>query len=120
MIEIAERVLEEAIECALLQAGPDACPGSRRGSFSTCSPTTRNGLGDRASTCIDPRMQVVEGKGVCVVTCQRSPEPVYLTWKDLESDAAGCLYVRSGPGTVRLSRDDSVQYVATRFAAPTT
>lgn len=84
------------------------------------SQAVRNGLGDRASTCIDPRMQVVEGKSVCVVTCQRSPEPVYLTWKDLETDAAGCLYVRSGPGTVRLSRDDSVQYVATRFAAPTT
>jgi hypothetical protein len=35
----------------------------------------RNGLGDRAGTCIDPKCQLVHGT-VCVVTCQRSPEPV--------------------------------------------
>ena len=29
----------------------------------------RNGLGDRAGTCIDPRPQLVQGKTVCVVTC---------------------------------------------------
>ncbi len=34
----------------------------------------RNGPGDRASTCIDPKCQVVEGKTVCVVSCQRSPQ----------------------------------------------
>ena len=43
----------------------------------------RNGLGDRASTCIDPKTQIVQGKTVCVVSCQRSPEPVYLRWKVL-------------------------------------
>jgi hypothetical protein len=32
----------------------------------------RNGLGDRAGTCIDPKMQDVDGKRVCVVSCQRS------------------------------------------------
>ena len=41
----------------------------------------RNGLGDRAGTCIDPKTQIVEGKTVCLVSCQRSPEPVYLRWK---------------------------------------
>ena len=75
----------------------------------------RNGLGDRASTCIDPRMQIVDGKSVCVVTCQRSPEPVYLTWKGMETDVGECLYVRSGPGTVRLSAESSAKYAATRF-----
>ena len=30
----------------------------------------RNGLGDRAGTCIDPKMQVVQDKSVCVVSCQ--------------------------------------------------
>src|SRR5690606_2211874 len=38
----------------------------------------RNALGDRAGTCIDPRIQIVKGKAVCVVSCQRSPEPVFL------------------------------------------
>jgi len=46
----------------------------------------RNGLGDRASTCIDPKSQIVEGKTVCVVSCQRSPEPVFLKWKGMEAN----------------------------------
>jgi len=29
----------------------------------------------------------------------------------------GCLYVRSGPGTVRLSHESSAKYLATRFPA---
>ena len=44
----------------------------------------RNGLGDRAGTCIDSGTQIVEGRTVCLVSCQRSPEPVYLRWKGLE------------------------------------
>jgi len=61
----------------------------------------RNGLGDRAGTCIDPKMQVVQGKTVCVLSCQRSPEPVFLKWKGLETSPDGDFFVRSGPGTVR-------------------
>ncbi len=75
----------------------------------------RNGLGDRAGTCIDPETQIVEGKTVCLVSCQRSPEPVYLRWKGLEAAEEGDLYVRSGPGTVRLGGKDAKKYVATRF-----
>ena len=77
----------------------------------------RNGLGDRAGTCIDPKTQIVEGKTVCLVSCQRSPEPVYLRWKGLEKAKEGDLYVRSGPGTVRLGEEDAGKYVATRFAS---
>jgi type I restriction enzyme R subunit len=77
----------------------------------------RNGLGDRASTCIDPRTQIVEGKTVCLVSCQRSPEPVFLRWKGTESSPEGDLFVRSGPGTVRLSPESAKEYVRTRFAA---
>ena len=47
----------------------------------------RNGLGDRAGTCIDPKTQIVQGKTVCVVSCQRSPEPVFLKWKGMEASA---------------------------------
>ncbi len=75
----------------------------------------RNGLGDRAGTCIDPETQIVEGKTVCLVACQRSPEPVYLRWKGLEKARRGDLYVRSGPGTVRLGETDAGKYVASRF-----
>jgi predicted HTH transcriptional regulator len=75
----------------------------------------RNGLGDRSGTCIDPKMQDVQGKTLCVVSCQRSPEPVFLKWKGMEADSEGDFFVRSGPGTVRLSPDSAKEYVGTRF-----
>jgi type I restriction enzyme R subunit len=75
----------------------------------------RNGLGDRAGTCIDPKTQIVQGKTVCLVSCQRSPEPVFLRWKGMGEDPRGEFYVRSGPGTVRLSGDDIEEYIRTRF-----
>ena len=77
----------------------------------------RNGLGDPAGTCIDPKTQIVEGKTVCLVSCQRSPEPVYLRWKGMEKTADGDLYVRTGPGTVRLGEEDAAKYVASRFGS---
>ena len=75
----------------------------------------RNGLGDRAGTCIDPRTQIVEGRTVCLVSCQRSPEPVYLRWKGVAETDGGDLYVRTGPGSIRLGEADARKYVATRF-----
>jgi len=75
----------------------------------------RNGLGDRASTCIDPKMQIVQGKSVCVVTCQRSPEPAFLKWKGIEAIPEGDFYVRSGPGSIRLNPRDAKEYIRTRF-----
>ena len=76
----------------------------------------RNGLGDRAGTCIDPKTQIVNDKTVCVVSCQRSPEPVRLKWKGMESAAEGDFSVRSGPGTVKLPPESAKEYIRTRFA----
>lgn len=78
----------------------------------------RNGLGERASTCLDPKVQIVDGKTVCVVSCRRSPEPVFVKWKGLETTPDGDFYVRSGPGTVKLSAESGAQFIQTRFAAP--
>jgi type I restriction enzyme R subunit len=75
----------------------------------------RNGLGDRAGTCIDPNTQIVQGKTVCVVSCQRSPEPVWLKWKQMEATPDGDFFVRSGPGTVKLSQESADRYIQTRF-----
>jgi type I restriction enzyme R subunit len=77
----------------------------------------RNGLGDRAGTCIDPRTQIVQGKTVCVVSCRRSPEPVFLKWQGMESDPEGDFYVRSGPGSVKLPPESAQEYIRTRFSA---
>jgi hypothetical protein len=75
----------------------------------------RNGLGDRAGTCIDPKTQIIDGRTVCVVSCQRSPEPVFLRWKGLEAVPEGDFFVRSGPGTVKLPPESAKQYIRTRF-----
>jgi len=78
----------------------------------------RNGLGDRAGTCIDPKPQIVQGRTVCVVSCQRSPEPVFLKWKGLEAVPEGDFFVRSGPGTVKLPPHSAREYIRTRFPGP--
>lgn len=78
----------------------------------------RNGMGDRAGTCIDPKTQIVQGKTVCVVSCQRSPEPVFLKWKGIETTSEGDLFVRSGPGTVKLSPESAKEFIRTRFGSP--
>ena len=75
----------------------------------------RNGLGDRAGTCIDPKTQVVDGKTVCVVSCQHSPEPVFLRWKGTEATDVGDFFVRSGPGTVKLPPESAAAFIRTRF-----
>jgi type I restriction enzyme R subunit len=76
----------------------------------------RNALGDRAGTCINPTTQIVQGKTVCLVSCQRSPEPVFLKWKGTEENAEGDFFVRSGPRTDRLPTDSVGEYIRTRFA----
>ncbi|MCB1037593.1 MAG: ATP-binding protein, partial [Acidobacteria bacterium] len=80
----------------------------------------RNGLGDRAGTCLDPKTQIVGGKTVCAVSCQRSPEPVFLKWKGLESSPQGDFFVRSGPGTIKLPPESAAEYIRTRFAGSRT
>ncbi len=75
----------------------------------------RNGLGDRAGTCINPAVQIVDGKTVCLVSCQRSPEPVFLKWKGLEKALEGDFFVRSGPGSVALPPESAKEYIRTRF-----
>jgi type I restriction enzyme R subunit len=77
----------------------------------------RNGLGDRAGTCIDPKTQIVQDRTVCVVSCQRSPEPVFLKWKSMEAAPEGDFFVRSGPGTVKLPPESAREYIRTRFQA---
>ncbi|MFA5810572.1 MAG: RNA-binding domain-containing protein, partial [Thermoleophilia bacterium] len=75
----------------------------------------RNALGDRAGTCINPTTQIVQGKTVCLVSCQRSPEPVFLKWKATEQDPEGDFFVRSGPRTDRLAPESATEYIRTRF-----
>jgi hypothetical protein len=40
---------------------------------------------------------------------------MYLKWKGVEATPDGDLFVRSGPGTVKLPPDSAAEYVRTRF-----
>lgn len=60
----------------------------------------------------------MQGKTVCVVTCQRSREPVFLKWNGLDAAAEGDFFVRGGPGTVKLAPESAQRYVRTRFDTP--
>jgi hypothetical protein len=40
---------------------------------------------------------------------------VFLKWKGLEATPDGDFFVRSGPGTVKLSPESAREYVRTRF-----
>jgi len=72
-------------------------------------------LGDRAGTCVDAKLETMKGKTVCLVSCQRSPEPVYLKWRELEAHEDGDFYVRSGAQTVDLDAESRTRYIATRW-----
>ena len=72
-------------------------------------------LGDRSGTLVDAKMEAIQGKTVCLVICQRSPEPVFFKWKGIEEHEEGDFYVRSGPQTVKLDPENSEKYIQTRF-----
>jgi type I restriction enzyme R subunit len=72
-------------------------------------------LGDRVGTCVDAKMEIVQGKTICLVSCKHSPEPVFLKWKGTEKHEEGDFYVRSGPQTVKLGPENSEKYIQTRF-----
>ena len=42
---------------------------------------------------------------------------MFLKWKGMEASPAGDFYVRSGPGSVRLSPESAAEYIRTRFPA---
>ena len=52
---------------------------------------------------------------VCLVSCQRGPEPVLLRWEGMEKEDEGDFFVRSGPGTVKLTPKSAETYVETRL-----
>ena len=57
----------------------------------------------------------MDGKSVCIVTCQRSLDTMFLKWKGIEQGIEGDFYVRRGPGSVRLSSESARQHIQTRF-----
>jgi type I restriction enzyme, R subunit len=72
-------------------------------------------LGDRAGTCVDAKMEAIEGRTVCLVSCRRSPEPVFLKWRGIEEHEEGDFYVRTGPQSVKLNPESVSAFIKTRW-----
>ena len=74
-----------------------------------------NGLGPVAVSHINPRVEVVDGKHVCVVSCDRATVPILLKWKGTEKNPDGDFFYRRGPGTAALNPEAAREFVAARF-----
>lgn len=79
------------------------------------SQQVENGLGPIAVSLIDPRVELVDGKQVCVVACDRSSAPILLKWRDTEKHADGDFFYRRGPGSAALKPEAANEFVAARF-----
>lgn len=75
----------------------------------------RQALGDRVAACVDARIQMVRGNMICLVSCQRSPAPIFVRRGGEAREDHGEFYVRQGSETVRLSPADTEKYIRTRF-----
>ena len=75
----------------------------------------RNALGYRAAPSIEPQTQFAEGKTVCLLSCQRSLEPVYLRRKRLPEGPRGRSLRAAWSGHTTPRYESVPEYVRTRF-----
>ena len=73
-----------------------------------------NALGDSAATLVDPRIQVVDGKKVCMVSCSRSKAGVFLKWKNMNKRPGGDFFVRQGALSKVLPEEEVEAYLSNR------
>jgi hypothetical protein len=75
-----------------------------------------NGLGgERITTYVDPRVQTVSGKKVCLVSCKPSSEPIHLKWKGIHKNPDGDFYIRRANGSIALKPEELAKYLKTRY-----
>ncbi|MCX7031086.1 MAG: putative DNA binding domain-containing protein [Spirochaetes bacterium] len=77
--------------------------------------SVRDRLGEAAVARIEPRIQIVNGRMVCVIGCARSSEPVF--YRATASGSGGDFYIRTGSRTLKLAPESVTEYSATRFSA---
>lgn len=71
---------------------------------------TRRALGQHAPTFFNTELCEVNGKTIRVVECRKSPEPVFLSYKDTDE-----FFVRTGPSTVKLPPREHHVYIREHF-----
>ncbi len=63
------------------------------------------------ATLVDTEMVELKGKHICIVKCKKSPQPVYLKFKNKDE----AYFIRTGPGTTKLSTSEAHKYITEKF-----
>lgn len=71
----------------------------------------RNCLGRDLSPYIRTRIEKMDNKGICVVTCYLAARPAYLRQPGFDEE----LYIRVGPSSNALDISEAVRYIGDRF-----
>lgn len=69
-------------------------------------------LGNHIASLVNTEMIKIGEKFICLVTCERSPEPVYLNFKKRGEE----YFIRTGPGTTKLSTSEAHKYITNKFS----
>lgn len=73
-------------------------------------------LGKRFITLCSVEFDTLHGKSVSRITVRRSDEPAYLDERALKAGGKqAAFFIRGGPSAQKLSPEESVRYIATRF-----
>jgi ribonuclease HIII len=73
-------------------------------------------MGRDLGTYVHTDFERVEGKQVLVVSCRKSPKPIYLRQERGEEE----FYVRTGPGSTKLGLSEAHEYIKRHFGSLTT
>ena len=68
-------------------------------------------MGDYTASLIDTDIYKPEEKSVCLVTCKKSNEPVFLRFKGKEEE----YFIRTGPSTTKLSTNEAHKHISNNF-----
>jgi hypothetical protein len=68
-------------------------------------------LGNHVASLANAEMIEVNDNYICLVKCDKSPEPVYLNFRKKEEE----YFIRTGPGTTKLSTSEAHKYIIEKF-----
>ncbi|CAM2007411.1 DEAD/DEAH box helicase family protein [Acanthopleuribacter pedis] len=75
----------------------------------------QNHLGTFAAQDINAEYRAMENKTICRVLCKPAVDPVFLKWKKLQKNADGDLYVRTGPSSRIVPKEELSDFIRQRF-----
>jgi hypothetical protein len=71
----------------------------------------KSSLGTNFAALVNAKIKEVGGQRICVVSCEKSKEPVYLKFKKKDEE----YFIRTGPGNSRLSTSEAYKYIKDKF-----